>query len=355
MKYVKDYEKILARHAAFWRGERLGPCLCAVTSIKDDARCEEVIFPTDPVEKYKWLTDGAGVLKRYRGWFEDTYFAGDALPILIHDLGPAGHAGYFKGAKPRFEDSVWFEPSLENYSDLEFDPNSELYKITLQLMDYYVEKAGGEFIISTTDNVGCADVLSHLRGPENLMMDFIDEPEQVKEALKKVQQVWEKHVTEVCGIITEANYGGNSVGWLGTWAPGKAWQMQCDLSVMMSEESFGEFLLYELQQQSAFLDNSLYHLDGDAQIRHLPHILSLPRLRAVQWTNVAGQPPSHAYLPVLQQIQKAGKSLILDCSPAEVPLLMENLSASKMFLRTWADNQREADDLVALIAKLSRD
>jgi hypothetical protein len=200
-----------------------------------------------------------------------------------------------------------------------------------------------------------ADALAHLRGPENFLVDMMDDPGAVREALKVVQAVWECAMGEVADAVIANNDGGTSVGWLGAWAPGRLGQLQCDLSVMISPGMFGELLLYELDAQSRFLDHSLYHLDGEAQVKHLGHILSVPRVRAIQWTNVAGQAPVTSFIPVLQRIQKAGKSLILDCPPAEVPALMEHLESSKMYIRTWAETPDDADDLVRLVARLTHD
>lgn len=355
MEYCKNWEKIRARHSAFWRGEREGPMLLSVTCARDNARFEDFPFPTSKEARIRWWTDAEWNIKRNRSRFADTYFAGDAFPVLIHDLGPAGHAGFFEGAQPRFEGSIWYDPSLRDYADLRFDPDSFLYKKTLDMAREYVCDAGGDYIVSMPDTVGDADVLSHLRGPDNFMMDLIDRPDEVKEALKKVQAVWENIIRSVSGIVMENNDGGCSVGWLQTWAPGVHGQLQCDLSVMLSPGMFGEFLRYELTAQSEFLDNSLYHLDGRQQVAHLDHILSVPKLRAVQWTNIAGQQPVTAFLPVLKRIQAAGKSLVLDCSPDELATLMEHLSSSKMYIRTWAQNEAEAEDIVRLSAKLSRD
>lgn len=355
MKYVDDWYKRRERHAAFWHGEIIDRCLCSVTSVKDGGSFGDFPLPDDKEGRRLWWTDGELILKRYIHWFENTYFAGDSFPILIHDLGPAGHAGYFKGVEPRFANTVWFESNLENYADLAFDPESFLYRKTIELAREYVNAAKGDFVVSMPDAVGAADVLSHLRKPETLLMDMIDRPDEVKKALRVVQDVWERVYSEFYDIVLTNNDGGSSVGWLGTWAPGRLGQLQCDLSVMISPDMFEEILLYELMTQSKWLDYSLYHLDGAQQIKHLGHILSVKDINAVQWTNIAGQEGPSAFIPVLRRIQQAGKGLILHAHPSEIPTLMENLSSKGLYLLTYTDSQSEADDLVKLIAKLTHE
>ena len=347
-KYGIDWETVKKRHFAWWRGELEGACLATVTSPKDNATWQHFPYPEDKEERIKWWTDAKQVIARYRNGFQGTYYAGDAFPVLINDLGPAGHAGFFKKAQPRFESSIWYEATLNNYDDLQFDPNSFLYRKNIELAKAYAEDANGEYIIGMPDVVGDGDVLSHLRGPEQLMYDFVDQPEDVQKGLVKVQKVWENIVENIHNILQANNHGGGSVGWLGTWAPGRHVQLQCDLSVMMSTSMFEQFLTYELEAQSKFADYSLYHLDGEEQIRFLPYLLDIKEIQAIQWTNVVGQKPVVTYIPVLQQIQRAGKGVIIHCSPKEIPILSENLEARLLHLTTWADSQWEADEIVKL-------
>jgi hypothetical protein len=352
--YGVNWERTKARHTAFWKGELEGPCLLCVTAPKDNTAWDSFPYPKDKEGRVKWWTDAELIIKRYRNGFQGSYYAGDAFPVLIHDLGPAGHAAFFKGADPRFEGSIWFDPSLEDYKDLAFDPHSFLYQKTIELDKAYAEDAKGEYLVGMPDTVGAADVLSHLRGPDRFMTDFFDYPDEVKAALKTVQAVWEKTMAAVWGAVSENNYGGGCAGWLNTWAPGLHGQLQCDCSVMMSPDMFEEFLMYELQAQTDFLEYSLYHFDGEQQIRHLPHLLSVKGIAAIQWTNVAGQPPASHYIPQLKQIQQAGKGVILHCSPDEIPLLLENLSAGLTYLITWANSQAEADNIVKMTERMSR-
>jgi|LSQX01.1.fsa_nt_gb hypothetical protein len=355
MKYIEDWDKRKERHTAFWHGELLDRCLCSVTSVRDGGAFGHFPLPDTEEKRRKWWTDADSILERNLNWFENTYYAGDSLPILIHDLGPAGHAGYFKNVRLRFDGTIWFEADIEDYNELTFDPDSFLYKKTVSLAKKYVEVAKGDFIVSMPDAVGALDALSHLRRPENLLMDMVERPDEVKIGLEKVQCVWEKVYTEMYDIVLDNNDGGSSVGWLNTWAPGRLGQLQCDLSVMISPKLFEEFVLYELETQSQWLDYALYHLDGEEQVKHLDLILSVKDINAIQWTNVAGQPGPTHYIPVFKRIQEAGKGLILHVTPDEIPTIMENLSSRGLYLLTWTNTQDEADDLVKAIEKMTHD
>jgi len=355
MEYCNNFEKRLERHTAFWHKEIIDRCLCSVTSLRDGGHFEHFPMPDDPDGRLAYWTDGELILKRNLSWFKNTYYGGDALPILIHDLGPAGHAGYFEGVTPRFENTVWFDSEIRKHEDIIFDPNSFLYKKTIELAKLYSSVAKGNFIVSMPDTVGIADVLSHLLKPEVFLIDMLDTPDVVKKSMLSIQAVWEKVYTEVFEIVKANNYGGSSVGWLGTWAPGILGQLQCDLSVMISPSLFEELILQELQTQAKWLNHSIYHLDGWQQIKHLDYILSVKEIDAIQWTNVAGQPGPLHYIPVLKRIQKAGKNLIIHIDSTDIPVLMDQLSSRGLYLLTYTDSQNEAIELEKVISKLTND
>lgn len=143
------------------------------------------------------------------------------------------------------------------------------------------------------DSTGNADALSHLMGPDALMTAMLEEPQAVHRALQKIQAAYERIMKEVRAITAPVNEGGGCVQWLNTWAPGFHAQMQCDMSVMISPRLFDEFIAPELKAQSRMLDYALYHFDGVEQIRHLDTLLSIPTIRAIQWTQVARTAPLH--------------------------------------------------------------
>lgn len=111
----------------------------------------------------------------------------------------------------------------------------------------------------------------------------------------------------------------------------------------------------ELTTQCRFLEYPLYHFDGVEQVRHLDDLLSIPELRAIQWTQVAGQPPCTDYLPELQKIQVAGKNLIIIVTPEQVRLLMENLSSRGLYLVTTVPTRDDADALLKEVTRMTHE
>lgn len=339
--YKQDWKKSQARIEAFWQGEILDRCCIAIR-----AGQPALAVPEDPAERQRHWLDPDYIIKRERQRMASTYYGGEAFPCIFLNLGAAGHAGYFQGAKYAFEKSVWFSPSLEDLDTLTFDPDSELWHKTLELARAFAADSRGDYFVSMPDSSGNLDALSHLLGPDEMLPMMLEEPEAIGRALEKIQGAYVGILREVYDIVAPINDGGSCIDWLSTWAPGLHAQMQCDMSVMISNNLFEEFTMPELRAQCDFLEYPLYHLDGAEQIRHLDSLLSLEKLRAIQWMQVAGQKPCTEHIPELQRIQAAGKNLVIIVSPRQVEPLMENLSSRGLFLVTRTKTHEEADALL---------
>ena len=74
------------------------------------------------------------------------------------------------------------------------------------------------------------------------------------------------------------------------------------------------------------LEHGFYHLDGKGEIPHLNHLLSIERLRGIQWIPGDGQPPPEDWLPLLQRIRAGGKLCQVFTSP----------EGARKIVRDWA-------------------
>lgn len=355
MRYKQDWDMAKKRLTAFWNRDILDRCCFSVKVFESGVDPLLRLVPGTDEERFRYWTDPEAIIRRKRAMMEHTYYGGEAFPCIFLDLGAAGHAGFFKGEKHYFGDSVWFFPSLTDVDTLEFDENSFLYRKTLELARAFAEDSGGDYMVSMPDSTGNADALSHLLGPEELLPAMLEDPEAVQRALSKIELAYERIMCEVYATVRGVNEGGSCVDWLSTWAPGFHAQMQCDMSVMISNPMFKEFIMPELTTQCRFLEYPLYHFDGVEQVRHLDDLLSIPELRAIQWTQVAGQPPCTDYLPELQKIQAAGKNLIIIVTPEQVRPLMENLSSRGLYLVTTVPTRDDADALLKEVSRMTHE
>ena len=83
--------------------------------------------------------------------------------------------------------------------------------------------------------------------------------------------------------------------------------LQSDFSYMISPRMFERLILPDLTACCDALDYAFYHLDGKGEIKHLDMLLSIERLRGIQWIPGDGAPPPEEWMPLLKRIRDGGK------------------------------------------------
>jgi hypothetical protein len=127
--------------------------------------------------------------------------------------------------------------------------------------------------------------------------------------------------------------------------------LQSDFAYMISPEMFERFVLPDLDACCEALDHGFYHLDGKGQIVHLDMLLSLERLRGVQWIPGDGQPAPDQWLPLLKRIRDAGKLCQVYVSPEGARTILRELGGRGFALRIdSAMTPTEAQDFLDLLA-----
>jgi len=360
MDYISDWEKRKERLTAFWRKEIVDRCCVAIMAPKNNysKELDELLkLPENEEDMLRYWTDGESILKRNRKLMENTIYLGESYPHINLNLGASGHAGFFKGARYQFQESVWFFPIDMDWDkeEIEFDESSFLYRSLIAIAKYLAEESRGSFIIANPFISGDGDALAHLRGSAELLMDLHTGENYIHNSMSRIQSVWIKTINEIYAIISENNDGGLAVGGFQTWGKGKHACSQCDLSVMISTEHFKEYFFPYLKKQLKSVDIGFYHFDGFEQIRHLDLLLSIEDLKAIQWQAVAGQPPPVEYLPYLQKIQKAGKGLIIPTKPDDVEKLMAGLSSKGLYMIIEAADSDQAYSILKQVEKLTHE
>lgn len=332
LTYKPDWAQTRERLEALWLGQNDRACI-AVKCLKDDNQFQGTRAPDDPAELFRYFTDAEWIHKRQTHRFDNTFFGGEALPVVWMNFGTAGHAKYFKNCKYGFaKNTVWYNHSLADGEYPEYLGDDSILAIEKKCMRDLSQLGMGQYMVSMPDNCGTLDALAHLRGTNELLFDLIDDPEWVHESVRIINEGYRRSSQEIFDIIRDNNLGGSVHGWMQTWTEGTHQQLQVDFSVMISPDMYETFAMPELIDATSWLDRSTYHLDGQEQIRHLDMILSLERLNMIQWTPVAGQPRTSEFIPVLQRIQDAGKGLVLFPKKDEVPVLLENLKPQGLYL-----------------------
>lgn len=358
MLYKEDWDAAKARFEALWNMELVDRCCVSVTAPRKGSEkffesyrekvTKKIAVPSSMLTS-QYMDSPQCVLEEAEKLMEHTFFGGEAFPQIWLNYGPAGHAAYFDAPYHVGETTTWFEPIIEDITQdiLPFNKKNQILKWQEKAAEIFAKAGNDKFIVSTPDNSGSMDALAALRGTEELLVDMITEPDAVKDKLDKVIEAWKYAGDKLYEITRECNNGGASIGWLSIWAPGKFSQLQSDISVMLSNSMFKEFVLPELIESAAHQEYSLYHMDGQEQIRHLDDILSVQGIGMIQWVSVAGQPSYMEHIATFQKIQAAGKGLLInDVKPNDVEKLLEYLRPEGLLIMTETETQEEAEDLL---------
>ena len=281
----------------------------------------------------------------------------DIIPVSETDIGP-GSLALLLGSEPGFvEDTVWFDPSMAGYEQPEtlppfrFDETNPWWRVTETTLAACAKMGRGNYFAGCPDLIENIDILAALRGPQACLMDMIDRPEWVEEKVAEINEVWFAACQRIYDIIKDDD-GGSVFGAFRLWAPGKVAKLQCDASAMFSPVMFRRFVQPGLAAQCAWLDRSMYHLDGTQAMGHLDALLEIGDLDAIEWTPQSsmeggGHP---RWFPMYRRILAAGKSLqIVNITPAEIIPLLDAIGGHGVYVITNFSSVDEAEAIGAAV------
>jgi hypothetical protein len=283
-------------------------------------------------------------------------YPGDRLPIAETDVGPGSVALYLGGEARLAEDTVWYLPTIdpadpEGHPSLRFDPDSRWWRITEATLRECAALACGKYLVGCPDLIENIDIVAALRDPQRLLIDMVDRPEWVLQKVDEVNRAFFEIYDRVYNIIRLED-GSSTFGAFGLWGPGKVAKVQCDTSAMFSPPMFERFVVPALTEQCAWLDYSLFHLDGHQCICHLDLLLDIEPLDAIEWTPDPQVPTggNPAWYPMYRKILAAGKSVqAIGVHPEEVIPLLDAVGGKGIFIMTDFTDDAQAEALLKAV------
>ncbi len=356
-----DWQIAEQRLDAWWHGEIIDRAVIQVTAPREGCRVDAYERLQNPIELPEdqildWFLDPEQVVPRLEQFVDSTFWGGEALPVVfpVSTRIVAVLAAYL-GCPYQIvagSNSGWAEPIIDDWAtrpNFRFDPHNDWWRLSVKLLDAAAQRAPGCFYVGVPDLNGPGEILARLRGTEPLALDLLDCPEAVKAALREVNAAWLRYWQASVGVIQQ--WVGGYMHWFQTWSDRPSTDLQCDFSCLISTRMFEEFFLPGIEQQTQWVERTLYHLDGPGAVRHLDALLSLPRLDGIQWIPGAGAPPPSKWIPLLRRIQARGKLVWLICEPWEVEVLMAELEPEGLLMRTHCTSEAQAKELMKDVAR----
>ena len=199
------------------------------------------------------------------------------------------------------------------------------------------------------------DVLAALRGTDQVLLDTVMHPEELESELQQVNDIYFKVFDELYDIIREGDE--MAFCYFSLWAPGKCSKLQSDISTMISEDDFRRFVVPYIREQCQRIPYTLYHLDGVGALRHLPALLEIEELDAIQWTPGVGQPQGGdpKWYDLYRSILEAGKS-VMACwvKPEELRPLLNAIGTEGVHIEMDFHNEQEVEEAIRTVESVGR-
>jgi hypothetical protein len=311
----------------------------------------EVKAPPRPVDNNQRCFDPVWRAQHLDWVMAHSSFMADIPPVANTELGPGSLAAILGSRLEGGDDTIWIhQPENPPYDDIAFDAGSAGWLLHKQLLEAVKAKAQGHYYVGMPDLMEGLDVLASLRGTDSVLMDTMMQPELLDKQLQQVNDIYFKVFDELYNIIREDD--GMAFCYFSIWGPGKVSKLQSDISIMISEDDYRRFVQPYIRQQTEFLDYSLYHLDGVGAIRHLPALLEIEKLNAIQWTPGVGEPQGGdpKWYDLYKQIIDGGKSVEINwVKPEEVKPLLGAIGRDGIQLNVdfhTEDEVKQVQDLI---------
>jgi hypothetical protein len=350
LAYKEDWEETKQRFRLWWERECFGRCALAVTAPRknppDTPPPAEAETPEQRWRDLDWIS------RQMDYALSRTFYGGEAIPVWN-----AGYAGVsaipaLLGCPTKVDMTTgWWRPILTDpdvidFHGLRLDENQDLYRFTMTMLERAVEESRGRSIPSIGAFGGSGDTLAALRGTEQLLIDCVERPDQVRAAEEFLMDMWFDFYDRCFAILRDAAQG--STCWFTLWSPGKFYATQNDFSYNVGPDMFREIFLPVIRRQTEFLDHAVYHVDGVSAFRHVDALCELPKLQAIQILPGAGKPSPLHYMDTLRKVQAAGKNLHVTIAPGEVKTALSALSARGLFIDTSVATEDEAKELLRM-------
>ena len=334
--------RIQDKLTAWWEyADQKNPCLLITLPVEGVAP----LAYTEDLRRH-WF-DVEYVIQHAMHAIEYTRYLGVSAPAHFPQLGSAAMAGVL-GARMEYIDqrTIWPYPSgksLEEIMEIGLDPQNEYYSTLLEITRRSVALSRGHHWVAPYPLEGPGDCLEGVYGALNLFAAMVEQPRAVKAAIDHFTRLWIQAFDEVGRIIESAGNPGG-IGWAGIWAPGRTFPLQEDFSFNLSPAMFRQFLLPSLHDLVQAMPYPMFHLDGTTA--HLPALLEIPGLRAIQWVPGPNHQAIAPWYDLLRTIKARGKSIEVFCTPDEVDDLVANVGARGLLIGLSDFTPEEAEGLL---------
>jgi hypothetical protein len=188
-----DWQRLERDWTDWWQGELDRPLVVLHTGAPGGRLDASDVDIWQPLTQFPTDTPVERVLAHGQAWLDATHYHADAYPHWWPNYGPGIMAGFLGSRVEHGDRTAWFSPlGVDSLADLTLKPDPEnAWWQTLQAVTRAASARWGDRItIGYTDLGGGLDILAHLRGTKNLLLDLIDAPDEVARLVPEITRLW---------------------------------------------------------------------------------------------------------------------------------------------------------------------
>jgi len=281
----------------------------------------------------RWL-DVEFQIRTFVESLETAPWRGETFPVFWPNLSAVVY-NLFLGQEADFDAvTAWSRPCIDDLHDLpelRIEWDGKYFRTVEALTRRALELADGQFFVGYTDMYAGIDCTLGLRGMEAMCLDLVRHPAALKRlidlAWAEYPQVY-RHFDKIL-----KGHRQPSVTWMNLPSSDTFNVLACDFATGISTGHFDEFCMPVIRREAELFRHNVFHLDGPGVARHIDSILTLPKVAAVQWVQGYGRDrPIMQWVPLIEKIQEAGKSVIVDLQPGELEPFMAAVDPAGMML-----------------------
>jgi hypothetical protein len=215
-----------------------------------------------------------------------------------------------------------------------------------EFIDFLIEHFRDRYPIGQGILRGPLDMAAAAFGDENLLYQFFDQPELVKEFLTIGTEIFLSSIDVQKQKLQPLN-DGYVIGTYYIWTPGKNIRLQEDAMAMLSPDLYQEFVHPLDCQIASSADYTLFHLHTTG-LHLLDFILQNEGIKIVQVSKDEGI-PLEKILAKLQEIQKSEKCLLLKgrFSLEELQLVKRSLDFRGLCVQAIVLHEKDAKEVIS--------
>lgn len=297
-----------------------------------------------PSLKDRWW-DTAYQIELFEYQLKNSVYNAETFPIFWPNLGPEVYTAFY-GVELEYKEVTSYSiPNLKNWSQLDeikLDISNPYFKKIEEMTYAALERCEGKYLVGYTDLHPGLDCAAAFRDPQQLCIDFLLNPDEVKRLIDISSRDFQMIFDHFDTILKQHKQP--SVTWMGIPSFGKMHIPSCDFGAMISPEQFDEFILAVIKNEVKPMTHNIFHLDGKGVANHVDRILDIPEINAIQWVQGMGNDlPIMQWVPFIKKIQDAGKSVVVDLQVFELEPFMKEVDPRGIFICISAPPEIQQD------------